>query len=146
MGPNFHRIGCQERCWQPSFIGHVLQMQSLPDGLNHAYFALGRHTRLIGPLTASSGEFTTLALRNRPGTRLFGQPTFGVPTGNETKQLSDGAVLFLTVCLGADRTGERFAGPIPPDEEVPPDWACFGTERDPVIARAIGWLETMIAR
>jgi C-terminal processing protease CtpA/Prc len=98
---------------------------------------------LIGPLTASSGEFTALALRNRPLTRLFGQPTFGVPTGNETKQLSDGAVVFLTVCLGADRSGETFDGPIPPEEPVPTTWAVFGTEDDPPVAEAISWLKAV---
>lgn len=99
---------------------------------------------LIGPFTASSGEFTTLALRNRPRTRLFGQPTFGVATGNETKVLGDGAVLFLTVCLGTDRTGDTFDGPIPPDEAVPADWSTFGTTDDPVICRAAEWIETAL--
>jgi C-terminal processing protease CtpA/Prc len=98
---------------------------------------------LIGPLTASSGEFTALALRNRPLTRLFGQPTFGVPTGNETKQLSDGAVIFLTVCRGADRSGETFDGPILPEEPVPTTWAVFGTEDDPPVAEAISWLKAV---
>ncbi len=99
---------------------------------------------LIGPLTASSGEFTALALRNRPMTRLFGEPTYGVPTGNETKVLSDGAVLFLTVCLGADRAGETFDGPIPPDEVVPSRWAEFGHAGDTAVSRAIDWIDTVI--
>jgi C-terminal processing protease CtpA/Prc len=98
---------------------------------------------LIGPLTASSGEFITLALRNRPATRLFGQPTFGLPTGNETKELPDGALLFLTVCLGADRSGETFDRPIPPDEAVPTTWSAFGTSEDAVVAAGITWIETV---
>jgi C-terminal processing protease CtpA/Prc len=101
---------------------------------------------LIGPLTASSGEFSALALRNRPLTRLFGQPTYGVPTGNETKELADGAMIFLTVCLGADRSGETFDGPILPDQVVPTNWSAFGEVDDPAVAVAMAWIDTVSGR
>jgi carboxyl-terminal processing protease len=49
-------------------------------------------------------------------------------------------VLFLTVCLGADRTGRTYDGPLPPDEPLEQDWTAFGKDRDPVIGAALAWL------
>lgn len=60
---------------------------------------------LTGRDTASAGEAIVVAFRGRPHTRSFGEPTAGVPTGNEVYTLSDGALLVLTVVLDADRTG-----------------------------------------
>jgi C-terminal processing protease CtpA/Prc len=98
---------------------------------------------LTGPLTADSGEFAALALRNRPATRLFGQATFGVPIGREPMRLG-GAVLVLTVRLGADRTGDAFDGPIPPDEVTPSDWTIFAGSDDATMVRAAEWIETQL--
>jgi carboxyl-terminal processing protease len=101
---------------------------------------LPRVAVLTSRYTGSSGEFVVLTFRGRPETRFFGTPTGGVPTGNQTERLPDGALIFLTVCLGADRTGRTYDGPIEPDETVPQEWAAFGTERDPVIGAALAWL------
>jgi carboxyl-terminal processing protease len=95
---------------------------------------------LTSRYTGSSGEFVALCFRGRPGARSFGTPTAGVPTGNMTVPLSDGAMIMLTVCLGADRTGRTYDGPLAPDEAVEPAWTAFGTDRDPVIAAALAWL------
>ena len=95
---------------------------------------------LTSRLTCSSGEFTALAFRGRPGARSFGEPTAGLPTGNQTKTLRDGAQLFLTTVLGADRTGCSYEGPLLPDELVTSGWTLFQTERDPVLLAAIAWL------
>ncbi len=73
---------------------------------------------LTSRLTCSAGEFTALAFRGRPQTRSFGEPTAGLPTGNQNTILRDGAQLFLTVALGADRTGRPYEGPIVPDQVV----------------------------
>lgn len=99
---------------------------------------------LIGPLTTGAGEFAALALRNRPATRFFGQSTFGVPTRHETIRLTDGAMLSLTVRLGADRTGEFFDGPIRPDEETSSEWTVFAGSDDATLSRASEWVETML--
>jgi C-terminal processing protease CtpA/Prc len=92
--------------------------------------------------TGSSGEFVALAFRGHPLARTFGTPTGGVPTGNQTERLPDGALLFLTVCRGSDRTGRAYDGPLPPDEPVEQRWSAFGTEDDPVIAAAAQWLRS----
>ena len=69
--------------------------------------------------TGSSGEQTLLAFRGLPNTRTFGQPTAGYATVNETKLLSDGSILGITVGSTIARTGEEFGdNPIQPDETV----------------------------
>jgi len=94
---------------------------------------------LTSRLTCSAGEFTALAFRGRPDTRSFGEPTAGLPTANQHTILRDGAQLFLTVALGADRTGHSYDGPIVPDQVVASDWTLFQTERDPVVTEAQAW-------
>jgi carboxyl-terminal processing protease len=42
---------------------------------------------LTSRLTGSSGEGVVMAFRGRPGTRSFGEPTAGVPTGNSPHRL-----------------------------------------------------------
>ncbi|WBP85364.1 S41 family peptidase [Kitasatospora cathayae] len=96
---------------------------------------------LTGQHTASSGEAVVVAFHGRPGTRFFGEPTYGVPTGNNPFRLSDGAVLNLTTADDVDRTGRTYDAPIPPDEEVANDpAAAVGSDRDRVLAAARAWL------
>ncbi|MFE7245143.1 S41 family peptidase [Streptomyces sp. NPDC057580] len=64
--------------------------------------------------TASAAEAVTIAFPGRPNTRTFGQPTAGVPTANAPYQLSDGALVILTVAREADGTGAYTTGPSPP--------------------------------
>src|SRR5207244_11064020 len=63
---------------------------------------------LISPLTASSGEIVVVAFRGRPNTRSFGEPTAGATTANIDSDLSDGARLFVTSAIDADRTGKSY--------------------------------------
>jgi C-terminal processing protease CtpA/Prc len=65
--------------------------------------------------TSSAAEAIAIAFRGRPNTRSFGQPTGGVPTGNAPFELSDGAMLILTVSQMADRTGHIYRGRIEPE-------------------------------
>lgn len=95
---------------------------------------------LTSRLTCSAGEFTALAFRGHPRTRSFGEPTAGLPTGNQNKILRDGAQLFLTVALGADRTGRAYDGPIVPAQAVASNWKLFQTEYDPVVMTTRTWL------
>lgn len=97
---------------------------------------------LTSQITASAAEFIVLAFRGRPRTRSFGEPTHGVPTGNDVHEMSDGAWLGLTTHLGADRTGQTYDDPLPPDEFVPIEWTKLGTDDDPVLKKAIQWLCT----
>jgi len=82
---------------------------------------------LIGPSTVSSGELIAVAFRGQALTRSFGQPTAGCSTCNQGYPLSDGAEIFLTVGVYADRTGQRYGGAIQPDELVVGDQAALCT-------------------
>ena len=81
---------------------------------------------------ASSGEATAVSFRGRPNTRTFGTNTYGLSTSNQTINLSDGAQLFLTTAVFADRTGRRYGDVLPPDEVT------GGAVQ--TIQRAIEWL------
>lgn len=96
---------------------------------------------LTSQLTSSSGEFTALMFRGLPRTHSFGEPTQGVPTANERKILSDGAILILTTALGADRTGQVYDSPLIPDCPVKIDWTHLSTSDDPVLQTAVQWLQ-----
>ena len=94
---------------------------------------------LTGPGTASSGEAQVVAFRGRPNTRSFGEPTYGVPTANSGFRLSDGALLNLTVAWMADRTGQKYGSPMPPDELIPGD-PTSDPATDPVVLAAEEWV------
>jgi C-terminal processing protease CtpA/Prc len=94
---------------------------------------------LTGPNTASAGEMVVIALKGRPHTRFFGMPTTGVPTGNRTFTLPDGAAIALTTTVELDRTQMEYDGPIPPDVTVTPG-ALSGRDADGVLAAAQQWL------
>lgn len=95
---------------------------------------------LLSRLTRSSGELTYLAFHGKPNVRSFGEPTAGVPTANSAHCLDDGAMIHLTVALGADRTGRTFDGPVTPDHPVQLNWASLNTDQDPVLQAAVQWI------
>ena len=95
---------------------------------------------LTGPWTASSGEIVAVSFIGRPNTKRFGEPTFGVSTGNQDFTLSDGSMLFLTTSVYADRNRHTYGGKIVPDEIIPFSQGRFSPDRDPVLKRAIEWL------
>ncbi|WP_433065103.1 S41 family peptidase [Dactylosporangium sp. CS-033363] len=66
--------------------------------------------------TASSGEAVAVALRGRPDVRVFGAPTEGFTSANETHRLRDGARLYLTVAWFADHRRTVYRGPLPVDD------------------------------
>jgi carboxyl-terminal processing protease len=70
---------------------------------------------LHGPATASSGEAAAIALLGVPGVRSFGAATAGFTTANESFALPDGALLHLSTCRMADRSGRVADGPLVPD-------------------------------
>lgn len=94
---------------------------------------------LTGPHTASAGEAVVIALKGRPHTRFFGQPTFGVPTGNRKFALPDGAAIAVTTTVELDRNHVQYDGRIPPDVTVAPD-AASSPDADATLAAARQWL------
>ena len=98
---------------------------------------------LIDYLTASAAEGVALAFRNRPETRLFGEPTAGVATVPLTYELSDGAALVLAGAWVADREGTTFDGPIEPDVLIENEGVLSTrtpVNEDEILQAAMGWL------
>lgn len=95
---------------------------------------------LTSSRTASAAEAVTIAFRGRPDTRSFGQATRGIPTGNDSHALTDGALILLTQAREADRTGRIHDGPLPPDEAVPDDSRDLGSGQDRTLEAAAHWL------
>lgn len=95
---------------------------------------------LIDHSTGSSGEAVAIAFHGRPQTRFFGEHTAGVSTVNETFALSDGASLWLTIGVQADRTGTQIPDGIAPDEVIPTGKQILPDAQDPVIQAALRWL------
>ena len=91
--------------------------------------------------TASAAESVLIAFRGRPNTRSFGEPTWGVPTGNVEVPLSDGAMLVLTEVRMADRTSKVYDGKIAPDSPVTADSFYRGTDKDSVMQAGVAWLQ-----
>jgi C-terminal processing protease CtpA/Prc len=75
---------------------------------------------VVGPVTASSGEWTALALASRCSGRLFGQPTGGYLTGVEIKPLPSGAAVGVTGVDAVDHTGRHVADALVPHVECDP--------------------------
>jgi len=128
-----------------SYVGGKASLAGSPLATADPFYAPADPPRPVAVLTdartASSGEGVTVAFRGRPETRSFGLSTFGVSTGNAGYQLIDGAIIFLTVAWMADRDGEVYGTELPPDEVV--TGAKTGVRAtDPVLDRALEWLET----
>jgi carboxyl-terminal processing protease len=95
---------------------------------------------LIDSLTASSGEAVAIAFRGRPHARFFGEHTRGLSTANEVFALSDGAAIWLTVGIDADRTGRKYIDGFDPDQAIRGRDKILPDDRDPVIQAALRWL------
>lgn len=95
---------------------------------------------LIDNWTGSSGEAVAIALRGRARTRFFGEHTQGASTTNEVFTLSDGASMWLTIGVDADRTGKQYLNGLNPDEMVKGSDQPVSPENDPVVAHAVKWL------
>jgi carboxyl-terminal processing protease len=92
---------------------------------------------LISGWTASAGEWVVVAFKGREATRFFGQPTFGLPTGNAGWTFDDNGWLVVTGGVAVDRHGTVYTRSIPPDElvrEIP------GSDRDETLDAAVSWL------
>ena len=74
---------------------------------------------LTDEATASSGEAVLLCFRGLDNARVFGSPTAGYASANESIIFYDGSILALTVSCDIARTGEVFCDdPIVPDVET----------------------------
>lgn len=89
---------------------------------------------LIDEATASSGEAVLLCFRGLDNVRVFGSPTAGYASANESIIFYNGSILVLTVSCDIARTGEVFC-----EDPITPDFETESPEED-----AISWLNDMI--
>jgi C-terminal processing protease CtpA/Prc len=92
---------------------------------------------LTGNQTGSSGESVAISFIGNARTKFFGQPTWGLTTGNGSFDLVDGAKIFLASTIMADRNGKQYTGSIKPDIQID-DTLVNGT--DMVIKAASSWI------
>jgi hypothetical protein len=95
---------------------------------------------LIDRSTGSSGEAMAIAFRGRSNTRFFGEHTQGTSTVNQRFPLSDGADLWLTIGIQADRNGKEYLDGLEPDEAFPAATEVMNPSKDPVVQAALDWL------
>ncbi len=91
---------------------------------------------LISSKTGSSGEIVVISFISNHKTKLFGEPTWGLTTGNGAFDLPDGARMMMASTEMADRNGKLYRGRIEPDEKV----EASSNGNDKVLYAAIDWL------
>jgi carboxyl-terminal processing protease len=96
---------------------------------------------LVDSSTASSAEAITIAFHGRPDTGSFGTRTAGKSTAVQPFKLDDGAEIYLTTAIDADRTGKPFPNGFTPDQVVPTSGINIPqASNDAVIVAAQTWL------
>jgi carboxyl-terminal processing protease len=96
---------------------------------------------LVDSSTASSAEAITIAFHGRPDTRFFGTHTAGKSTAVQPFKLDDGAELYLTTAIDADRSGKSYPDGFTPDQIVSVNGSSMPQENnDVVIQAAQSWL------
>ena len=95
---------------------------------------------LIDRGTASSAEAITIAFHGRSNTRFFGSHTAGKSTAVQPFKLDDGAELYLTTAIDADRSGKPYPDGFTPDEVFPSVATLPAEGNDPVVRAAQTWL------
>lgn len=92
---------------------------------------------LIGPQTGSSGEIVAISFIGNRKTKTFGQPTWGLTTGNGAFDLPDGARMMLASTIMADRNGNLYLQSIKPDSLIEDNKK---DDEDAVLNAAINWI------
>jgi hypothetical protein len=90
--------------------------------------------------TASSAEAITIAFHGRPNTRFFGDHTAGKSTAVQPYKLDDGAELYLSTAVDADRSGKPYPDGFTPDQLFPSTTVMPAEGSDPVVLAAQAWL------
>ena len=75
---------------------------------------------LTSGMTNSAAEIVAIAFVGQTDAVRVGKPTAGMTTGNQVRELSDGARLILTTSYDVDRAGTVYDGPLMPDIEAAP--------------------------
>ena len=97
---------------------------------------------IIGPGTGSSGEGVAAALKDRKGTRLFGEPTAGFTNATEGFLFNNGNSYFL---LTTSQVGRRNKRPVPdtilPDIPIRNNDHFNNLDTDNAVRAALKWLK-----
>ena len=93
---------------------------------------------LTSARTGSSGEIATISFIGNARTKSFGQPTWGLTTGNGSFDLPDGSQMFIASTHMVDRNGKIYTGPVVPDMVIKTD---PDDKNDVVLDAAIKWLK-----
>lgn len=94
---------------------------------------------LTGAQTGSSGEIAAISFVGNARTKSFGQPTWGLTTGNGSFDLPDGSQMFIASTRMVDRNGKIYTGPVVPDLVIKTSTDDKG---DVVLEAAMEWLKT----
>jgi hypothetical protein len=96
---------------------------------------------LVDNSTASSAEAITIAFHGRPASRSFGSRTAGKSTAVQPFKLDDGAELYLTTAIDADRSGKAYPDGFTPDQVISFNGGSMPLENnDQVLGAAATWL------
>jgi carboxyl-terminal processing protease len=96
---------------------------------------------LVDNSTASSAEAITIAFHGRPASRSFGSRTAGKSTAVQPFKLDDGAELYLTTAIDADRSGKAYPDGFTPDQVISFNGGSIPLENnDQVLMAAQVWL------
>jgi hypothetical protein len=96
---------------------------------------------LVDNSTASSAEAITIAFHGRAASRSFGSRTAGKSTAVQPFKLDDGAELYLTTAIDADRSGKAYPDGFTPDQVISFNGGSMPLEtNDQVLMAAQVWL------
>lgn len=87
---------------------------------------------LVDKATTNAAEVVMVAFSGRLNTRTFGSATCGRASGNQTFNMSDGALLYLTTSFLIDRNQVDKQGAIQPDEIV--------ADPSTIYSQAVDWI------
>lgn len=95
---------------------------------------------LTGGQTGSSGEAVVISFINNARTMSFGQPTWGLTTGNGSFELKDGSQIFLASTIMADRNGKKY------DHSIQPDMLVDVLNNENLIKIVVNWISDYYER
>jgi carboxyl-terminal processing protease len=115
--------------------------RSTSDGRRVEPFA-GPLAILVDELTASASECFSGGLQSLGRAHVIGTQSMGRALPASTRQLSNGDVLMYAIGDFVTSTGRRLEGiGVIPDETVPLSFELLAQGRDPVLERALAWID-----
>jgi hypothetical protein len=125
----------------PHFPGSVVHIDHIPTIEPHEPVALDGIAILVDEATLSQSEFSVLAWRELPNTKVIGSTTAGAVGNVSTVPLPNGMQAYFTGLRVLDNQGDdvQYKG-IVPDIYIKPTIADLRSGRDVVIDKAMEWL------